>query len=254
MASPFPGMNPYLEQDTVWSDFHHGFCSVLKRALVPLVQPACFVKIDEHIYIHEEGERELIGRADVAFTRRHRDASNGSTSAVLDAPVIVQVSGAPFEERVPYVEIFDKRLRQVVTLIELLSPANKRKGSDREQFLGKRRQVLGSEVNYVEIDLLRGGPRLPIDDMPACDYYVLISPADDRPEMGFWPIGLRETLPTIPIPVPRLKRRVRIDLQTLLHQAYDEAGYGSYIYDGSPQPPLRKEDARWAKRVLRTES
>jgi hypothetical protein len=34
MASPFPGMNPYLEQDDVWDDFHGAFTVTARGALV----------------------------------------------------------------------------------------------------------------------------------------------------------------------------------------------------------------------------
>ena len=150
-------------------------------------------------------------------------------------------------------EIFDKEDHSLVTVIELISPTNKRNKKDRDQFIGKREQILQSLVHFVEIDLLRGGRRMPFERMPVCDYYVLVSPADERPEMGFWPIGLRDPLPSIPIPLPEPKTNVRIALQELLHQAYDEADYANYIYSGSPQPRLRGEDAKWAKRCAFSE-
>ncbi len=209
MPSPFPGMNPYLERDTVWSDFHSEYCKAIKKALVPQVQPEFYVKFNEHIYVHD-GMRL----------------------------------------RVLFVEIFDKEDNTLVTLIELLSPANKKKGADRDQFLAKRWQILKSSVDYVEIDLQRGGPRLPMEGMPPCDYYVLVSRAADRPDMGLWPISLRKPLPIVPIPLPAPKKEVRLNLQELLHQAYDEAGYANYIYSGPPTPRLRADDARWAKRFV----
>ena len=104
-------------------------------------------------------------------------------------------------ERISYAEIRDTRDWQLITVIELLSPANKYSGSDREQFLAKRGELLSSHVHYVEIDLLRGGPRLPARKLPDCDYYVLVSRAELRPDAGIWPIGLRERLPIVPIPL-----------------------------------------------------
>ena len=121
---------------------------------------------------------------------------------------------------------------------------------DREQFLAKRWQILKSSVDYVEIDLLRGGPRLPMEGMPPCDYYVLVSRAAERPDMGLWPVSLRKPLPIVPIPLPAPKKEVRLALQELLHQAYDEAGYAGYIYSGRPTPRLRKDDAEWASRFF----
>jgi hypothetical protein len=248
MPSPFPGMNPYLERDTVWSDFHAGYCMAIKKALVPQVQPEFYVKFNEHIYVHEE-PRRLVGLTDVSVTRKSQLTHGNGGVGVLDAPVRVRLTES-FEERVLFVEIFDKEDNTLVTLIELLSPANKKKGTDRDQFLAKRWQILKSSVDYVEIDLLRDGPRLPMEGMPPCDYYVLVSRAADRPDMGLWPVSLRKPLPVVPSPLPAPKKEVRLVLQELLHQAYDEAGYANYIYSGPPTPRLRAEDARWAKRFL----
>jgi Protein of unknown function (DUF4058) len=52
MPSPFPGMNPFIEQAAVWNDFHHSFIVELRKALVPLV-PGYFMRIEEQLYVHE---------------------------------------------------------------------------------------------------------------------------------------------------------------------------------------------------------
>jgi hypothetical protein len=248
MPSPFPGMNPYLERDTVWSDFHSEYCKAIKKALVPQVQPEFYVKFNEHIYVHEEPSR-LVGLTDVSVTRKSLPNHGNGSVDLLDAPVHVRLTES-FEERVLFVEIFDKEDHTLVTLIELLNPANKRKSAARDQFLPKRWQIMKSSVDYVEIDLLRGGPRLPMEGMPPCDYYVLVSRAAERPDMGLWPVSLRKPLPIVPIPLPAPKKEVRLALQELLNQAYDEAGYANYIYSGQPTPRLRADDARWAKRFM----
>lgn len=249
MPSPFPGMNPYLERETVWSDFHVEFCKAIKKALVPQVHPHFIVKFNEHIYIREvlEEPRRLIGLADVSVARKTENDVNGGSVGLLEAPLKVRIAGVLEEERIPFLEIFDKEANTLVAVIEMLSPTNKKIGKDREQFLYKRLQILNSDVHYVEIDLLRGGPRLPVEDMPDCDYYVLVSRAQRRPEMGLWPLTLRQPLPVIPIPLSETRPEARIDLQALLHQIYDEAGYADYIYSGPPRPALRADDAEWAK-------
>jgi len=58
-------------------------------------------------------------------------------------------------ERHTFLEIRDCDNRQLVTVLELLSPSNKRPGPDREQYLAKRQQLLASSVHLVELDLLR---------------------------------------------------------------------------------------------------
>jgi len=70
----------------------------------------------------------------------------------------------------------DRETLRIVTLIELLSPTNKRAGGDgREQYLDKREEIIQSRTNLVELDLLRGGQRLPMQgDLPRADYYALV--------------------------------------------------------------------------------
>ncbi len=88
-------------------------------------------------------------------------------------------------------------------MVELLSPANRRPGPDRAQYLAKRGKVLKGPAHRVEIDLLRAGEPMPSEDRPACAYSVAVSRNDERPRAGFWPIGLRDPLPAIPIPLRR---------------------------------------------------
>ena len=153
-------------------------------------------------------------------------------------------------ETLSYLEIRDRDNNELVTVVELLSPSNKYAGPDREQYLGKARQLQRSWVHFVEIDLLRGGPRMPWLDMPACDYCIVVSRFERRPKAGFWPIHLRDRLPEIPIPLRRGDADARLDLRQVLHRIYDAAGYAYYIYSGPPEPPLSPEDADWANQLL----
>jgi hypothetical protein len=149
-----------------------------------------------------------------------------------------------------YIEIRDGADRKLVTAIELLSPSNKEHGSDRDQYLAKRSRYLDTDVHLVEIDLLRGGPRLPLHPAPKGDYCVMVSRAEERPEVGLWPIALRERLPVIPIPLTTAERAAKLDLQAVLHRVYDAAGYAIYIYKFQPVPALSIEDQRWAGEIL----
>ena len=69
--------------------------------------------------------------------------------------------------RVPFLEIRDRLGRELITVVELLSPANKRGGADREQYVAKREQLLKSAAHFVEIDLLRGGRPMPLENRPS---------------------------------------------------------------------------------------
>jgi hypothetical protein len=149
-------------------------------------------------------------------------------------------------ETLSFLEIRDRESRELVTVLELLSPANKYAGPDREQYLAKARLLQRSLVNLVEIDLLRGGQRMPWLDMPPCDYCVVVSRVEQRPKAGFWPIRLRDRLPEIPVPLRPGDSDARLDLQEVLHRIYDAAGYEYHIYSGPPEPLLSGEDANWA--------
>ena len=101
----------------------------------------------------------------------------------------------------PFLEVRGRLGRELITVLELLGPANKRSGADREQYMAKREELLSSAVHFLEIDLLRGGRRMPLENGRTCDYSVLVSRAEERPRAGFWPIRLRQRLPIVPVPL-----------------------------------------------------
>jgi hypothetical protein len=169
---------------------------------------------------------------------RHKNPHYGQLPAIKDI------------ERLSYIEIVDREYQEVVTVIELLSPANKKPGDDREQYLAKRRELIAGGVHLVEIDLLRGGTRMPVEDLPDCDYCVLVSRSEERPRVGLWAFRMREPLPEIPIPLRAPDPDARIDLKRVLDRTWDAAGYEDYVYRGRPKPPLHPADAAWAGEVV----
>jgi hypothetical protein len=209
MPSPFPGMDPYLEQVDLWQDFHQTFITLVREILSGRVRPAYMVRIEEYL---------LAGKLGV--------------------------------ERHCFLEVRDVRDRGLVTVIELLSPSNKRPGADRAQYLAKRRQLWHSPVHLVEIDLLRGFPRLPLDEPPDCDYYAMVSRAEQRPEVELWSLRLWDRLPEIPVPLRQPDPDARLDLQAVLNRVYDTAGYEDYIYGTGPEPPLAPDDAARARQFV----
>jgi hypothetical protein len=248
-------MNPYLEQEDVWHDFHGRLTTKTAESLTRRIRPKYIAKIDENVYIHELSaqERFLLGRPDVAvLVNQGTEEMGGVATAAraISAPLHGHLMPATDIQREPFIEIRDRETRELVTAIELLSPTNKNIGPDRDQYLANRKKYIASNVHLVEIDLLRGGPRMPLGDLPQCDYYVMVSRAADRPRVELWPIRLRERLPEIPIPLRNDDPDASVDLQPLLDSVYDGAGYEDYIYRGTPQPPLHPEDAAWAKEQI----
>jgi len=175
-------MNPYIEQDDAWHDFHERFLPAAAERIGPQVQPSYIVKIDEHVYIHENPHesRRLWGRADLAVTPTGQPGLAHAAAGPIAAPAHVRIPAIDVE-RLAYIEIRDRRSRELVTVIELLSPSNKRPGPDRDQYLAKRGQVLASPAHLIEIDLLRGGAPMPAVDRTDCDYAVLVSRGGSPP-------------------------------------------------------------------------
>src|SRR5262249_25122522 len=93
---------------------------------------------------------------------------------------------------------------QVVTVIEVLSPANKRSGEGRRSYMEKRDHVLGSQTNLVELDLLRAGERMPLLRPPAAGYRysILVCPARQLPRAMLYPPRVPVAPPTLPAPPP----------------------------------------------------
>jgi len=153
-------------------------------------------------------------------------------------------------ESLSYLNILDRESREVVTVVELLSPTNKRPGEHRAQYLAKRSAVRQSEAHLVEIDLLRGGQPMPAEGRPGCTYSVLVSRAARRPQADFWPFGLRDPLPTVPVPLRPGDGNARLDLRAILDRVHDESGYEDFIYKHKPDPPLTGDDDAWARSFL----
>jgi len=166
MPNPFPGMNPYLEAKSLWRDVHHSFLTYAREMLQPLLRPRYHVRIEERLYV-EPIERPIF--PDISVIERPRpsteQAQAGGVGVAVatavevthDEPTAILETTGPIPEG--YLEIVDlARGGKVVTVIELLSHANKTVGTDaRWQYEQKQKQVLAAGVNLVEIDLLRDG-------------------------------------------------------------------------------------------------
>ena len=183
--------------------------------------------------------------------------SPGGESSALEFPEPV-IATTWFEEEVreAYLTILDRDSQRIITVIELLSPANKLPNAPgRKSFEQKRREVMYSPTHWVEIDLLRGKrmvPRVPRKVGPH-QYLVHISRRKMRPRGQLWGIRLDRRLPVIPIPLKARDPDGKLDLQAALDMAYDRANYGLRIdYRKEPKPPLGDELTAWADELLKS--
>jgi len=245
-------MNPYLERATAWESFHPNFISAAHFRIAEQLPAEYVVRIENKIYIHEPPHyRRFLGSADVGVGHPTTGTANSAViSATLDAPARMTILEPIEIIRVGFLTIRDRDNNDLICVIELLSPTNKYAGPDREQYMGKRREVLRSKAHFIEIDLLRGGPRISTEQTHACDYCAIVSPVEERPIAGVWPWQIRDTMPILPVPLRCSHPSARLDMKSLIDQVYDGGRYANYIYSGPPEPRLSAADAAWAAQFV----
>jgi hypothetical protein len=251
MPPPFPGMDPYLEHPDLWPDVHNRLIAALGDELSPVVRPRYYVAIEERTYLEEPAELILVGRPDVAVV----SVSPGPASPpVVDGGQRVLDVELPMARpvRETYLEVRSVAGGEVVTVIEILSPANKRSGSGRRLYLDKRSLVLASATSLVEIDLLRGGERMPtLGPSIESDYRIVVARGWRRPRAQVLAFGIRDPLPPVAVPLRRDEIEPEIALGRVLRALYDRASYDLRIdYARPPVPPLADRDVAWAARLL----
>ena len=257
MRSPFPGMDPYLELH--WGDVHQRVITYLCDDIEAGLPEGLVVRTEERVYV--ETERGDVPRRIVPDVRvlardgapslRLRQTAGGIAVA---EPLVIPLRNEPVTES--FVNITDPA-GQLVTVIELLSPANKLPGEGRDLYRQKQKEVLNSDASLVEIDLVRSGRSVvmvPESSRPrssATAYCVCVKPGWDRLNARYYPLVLRERLPGIEIPLRRDEQPLVIDLQALVDRVYRKGRYASLDYREPCVPPLEGEDAAWADELLR---
>ena len=156
------------------------------------------------------------------------------------------------KRRSSYLTIRTKEFREVVTVIELLSPSNKASGKGQAEYLCKRANVQSSTTNLVELDFLRGGQRLPTaNPLQPGDYFAFVTRPIEGPDIDVYGWSMRDPLPSIPIPLAEPDPDVLLDLQEVFTTTYDRAGYDYALnYLAAVRPPLSADDAAWATQRL----
>jgi len=264
-------MDPYMEEPELWPDVHTSLLVALRDELVTILPRAYAVTVELRVYEVPLAELELVGSGDVLIDSERRaargpDGHGQSTEhpRAQGRPQAVTVTlPRPVEVRERYLEIRRARTqpgtRELITVIEVLSPANKRPGKGREQYEAKRLAIAESLTNLVEVDLLRGGEPLPVLHQGAAlprsmagDYRVVVSRGAQRHRGELFPLSLRDPLPALPIPLRPEDDEPTISLQKVLDTVYDRGGFDRLLdYHGDPVPPLKPDDAAWADSLLR---
>jgi hypothetical protein len=276
IASPFPGMDPYLEAPDIWPDFHDRLAGVLSAMLNELLPQRYYARIQKRPELGVVLEAGILRRIvpDVTVLRRTvREVQTAyvisQARVVVDKPRTVATPGIEFRIRTDpiqhhFVEIRDAQMaHKVVTVIEIVSPSNKQPGPDRRSYETKQQEVLSSDANLIELDLLRAGRRLlPYPELVAFvdelhpDYLVVLNRNILRE--GYWmdftlyPVNLREMLPCIPVPLANGDPDVLLDLRVAAIRTYQDGPYLRLVdYSAEPVPSLKLDDAAWADEMLR---
>jgi hypothetical protein len=242
-ASPFPGLDPFLEDNAEWPGLHARLIVALSDHLAEAVAPDFVVAIEQRVYILAPDDRQQIV-PDVYLVREAE--VQGYTTPAIATPTLVEPAYET-EIRDRYIEIRDRRSREIITTLELLFPFNKVPGHQGYgAFQQKRRQVMASPTNWLEIDLLRAGERPP-EVTGKSDYYALLKRGNQPGPYEVWYFDLRDRLPTIAVPLLPPLPDVALDLQAAFTAVYQRARYGDSLDYSQPvpPPPLRSADLAW---------
>lgn len=254
MPSPFPGMDPYLENPTTWPDLHSSLISYIREELQPQIRPKYIARIGERV------ELSSLTRAYVPDVLVIRSAPAAYGEAVADGVLVADepttISLFEEERRVPFLQIIRHPSGEVVTLIEVLSPANKT-GEDRLKYLRKQDDIYNSQANLVEIDLL--GEGLPttlarlgrIDEPVGWRYIVSVLRNQNGAKIEAYPISLRQRLPRCRIPLLPEDDDAILDLPAVFTRCYDVGGYDLLVdYSQPPTAELSPDDEAWRVTLL----
>jgi hypothetical protein len=254
MPSPFPGMDPFIEGQK-WRDFHSALLLALRKVLVVQLRPRYVVDVEEYVYVAEDVESgtKLLGpdiRISASSEKWASTAAHVEGGLLLEP--IVRQTPVPEKYEQVYLEIRTREGAEVLTVIELLSPWNKAAGVGRTEYLNKRHNVFASPASLVEIDLLRGGRRLPTTvPLPEADFFAFVTRRLQFPNVDVFAWSLRDRLPPIPIPLAEDDSDTILQLQDAFDVAYDDAGYDySLNYRATTSPALAADERAWVEELL----
>jgi len=262
-------MDPYIEVSHLWEDFHHDLISEIKGSLANRLPDRYVVRAGERSYValveSVDDEEKQAFLPDVAVATRRGPAKTARKPKRSAAASAVPSEAGPVQMRAlvtaEYREAF-LEIRQVdpehklVTGIEVLSPSNKRPSSKGWRLYYRKRQAfLSGYANFVEIDLVRRGRRMPmVSAWPDSPYYLLVCRKKEAPRCSVWPAFFIQPLPPIPIPLAPPDPDITLSLQPLVEAVYARSHYERDIdYRRPLHPPLTPAEVAWLQERLRTE-
>jgi hypothetical protein len=207
-------MDPYLEHPKVWPAFQHQLLACLYQILLP------------------------------GLVDRYR-ARVGNRTYVSEMPLFTSIVREEYTEE--FIEIRTRSDNRLVTLLEVVSPANKTTQAGRQAYLDKRREAVVQKAGIVEIDLvLQGKPTLTYsrDGLPDFDHAVSVTKATAPDRYEIYTATIQKRLPKFKLPLAPDDKDTLLDLQAAFGRAFDLGGFASLIdYKGPPPPDVPLSDA-----------
>jgi hypothetical protein len=255
MAGPFPGMDPYIEWQAAWPDFHNGLIAEIRNELGVTLPDSYIARVDERIEVATSASAPPSAfRPDVLLGRLEGESASAATpstkapTAILEPMLVEILDRDPDELRITWVEIRALPELELVTVIEVLSPINK-SWQGRQAYLDKRDKLHSSQVNLVEIDLLLGGTPLPMKQrIEPGGYYAIVARGPRLPLAEVYRWTVREPLPRLPIPLREPDQDILIDLAALVSRVYALGRYDRTLRHDAAFPEstsLTPEDRAW---------
>ena len=258
MKSSFPGMDPYLEQH--WRDVHARLiiyaCDVLQSNLPDDLR----ARVEERVFVESPEGTERANYPNVRIIERPRRQTVISPEAgvAVAEPLVIHLASEPVSQG--FIEIVEAGSgHRVITVIEVLSLANKVPGEGQDLYRQKQKELKEARVSLVEIDLLRAGQRVlsvffhQIPPSHRTAYQVCVRRGWKSDQAEVYRVPLRERLRVIGVPLRETDKDIVLDLQALMNQCYERGRYDDLDYKVAPEPALGAEDAVWAGALLRGE-
>jgi hypothetical protein len=253
MASPFPGMDPFLEHPAYFAGLHGRMIALLAKELRERLPESYLAATEDRLWLEPVEQPAL----------EHTIAPDAPAAG--EAPPragVVIVTVPHIERRETFVEILKHAgdEERLVTVVELLTPAVKTPGQrGREVYLTRQRERLDTgSVHLVEIDLLRTGEHTTAVPAEALhrqagpfDYHVCIRHFHQHDRYHVYPIRLEQRLPELVVPLLPEDGVVLLDLQAVFERCYTTGPYRLAKYDlARLNPPLAPHQQEWAARRL----
>jgi hypothetical protein len=215
-------MDPYLEDEKLWPAFQQQLVHTLYQMLLPGLMERYRARVAQRQYTSEQA----------LFTSVLRE-----------------------EHAEACLEVRQRGDGRLVTVVEVVSPANKATAAGRQHYLEKRQQARLMNTNLVEIDLVLQGPTLLDhlrDDLPRADYAVVVSRWTQPDRFEVYSANLPKRLPRFRVPLAPDDRDTVLDLQVAVARAYDQGDFAAQIdYRHPPAVKLNEENRAWLELRLR---